>query len=330
LDKKSEPNFYSAFFYITSLIKLKVKNIITITLNPAIDKSTSVFEMLPEKKLICTNPKFDAGGGGINVARAIKHLGGEAIALYFSGGYTGNFLNDLLNNEKINCKFIPCKNAIRENLIVFDEKMNLQYRFGMPGPKIEESEWQLLFNTLNEFSEVEFIVVSGSVPPGFPLNTFNIIAQIAKEKKAKLIIDTSGDALKKWIDEGVYLIKANLNELCSLSGMKNIIHEDIPLICKSIIEKGKCELMVISLGAKGAWLISNAQNIFISAPEVNVISTVGAGDSMLAGIIWSLYNKKDLTESLKYGVACGSAATMNAGTSLCNKEDVKYLLKKMS
>lgn len=304
--------------------------IITLTFSPSIDRSTSVPKILPEKKLRCAAPKLEPGGGGINVARAIKKLGGEAIAIYPSGGYTGKYFNALLKKENIPVVIVETQNETRENIVVLDESTNQQYRFGMPGTALQESEWKNMLEVVEGMSDLEFIVASGSLPPGVPLDIYARLAVIAKKKKAKLVVDTSGEALKHAANEGVYLMKPNLGELSSLLGVERIDVEKIEEIGKQVITKGHCEVLVISMGEGGAILITNNEIHRAVSPVVQRKSVVGAGDSMVAGIVLALSQKKNLKETLHFGVACGTAATMNPGTELCRKEDVELLCQKLN
>lgn len=299
--------------------------IITVTLNPCIDKSTTVNAMAPEKKLRCETPHFEPGGGGINVARAIKKLGGEALAIYPSGGYTGQFLNQLLQQEGVPTKIVHAQNYTRENLIVLESSTNNQYRFGMPGSPLLEQEWQACLQCLEEENNVEFIVASGSLPPGVPTNIYAQIATIAKRKGAKLIVDTSGKALQDAVDEGIFLLKPNLAELSSLAGREEIHAELVDDVAREIIERGSCEVVVVSLGPAGAMLVTKNEIIQATPPTVKKRSTVGAGDSMVAGIVWSLARGWELKDALRYGVATGTAATMNHGTELSKLKDVECL-----
>ena len=299
-------------------------NIITITFNPCIDKSTTVSVLKPESKLSCTPPVFEPGGGGINVARAIKKLGGEAIAVYPSGGYTGKFLNILLAQESIPELNIETQKHTRENMIVLDIATNQQYRFGMPGQHLSEDEWQRCLQTI-EANHSEFIVASGSLPPGVPADIFAMLAKMAKKQNRKLIVDTSGEALLRAVEEGVYMIKPNLGELSKLAGKETIETNDIEPLAKHLIRNGNCKIVVVSMGAVGAMLVSREATYKVEAPIVKSQTTVGAGDTMVAGIVLYISQRKSLLEALQYGVACGTAATINAGTALCNKEDVDRL-----
>jgi 6-phosphofructokinase 2 len=275
--------------------------------------------------LKCEAPKLEPGGGGINVARALKKLEGSATAIFPSGGYTGKFFNHLMEAENIVSVIIESSNETRENFIVFEETTQKQYRFGMPGTLLEENEWKQCLHAIEKISEVEFIIASGSLPPGVPADVYAQIAKIAHQKKAKFILDSSGDALRQGVEEGVYLIKPNLGELRTLAGSENITPENAEAIAKEIISKKNIEAIVVSLGDAGAILVTANDTYRAVPPKVESKSTVGAGDSMLAGIVISLANDMNFMQALQYGVACGTAATINPGTELCNKAAADYL-----
>lgn len=296
-----------------------MNKIISITFSPCIDKSTSVNELIPEKKLHCALPKLEPGGGGVNVARAIKKLGGEVSAVYPSGGYTGKFLSHLVDKEGLISIVINTKNETRENFTVFEEVTQKQFRLGMPSLELFQDEWEEILSKVSANDDVEFIVASGSLPPGVPMDIFAQLAKIAKTKNAKFIVDTSGKPLKHATEEGVFLIKPNLDELAFLSGKKELQEHEIKNIAKEMIASGKCENIVVSMGAKGALLFTSNTAFSFVPPKVTVKSTVGAGDSMVGGIIYSISTGKSMPDAVQYGVACGTSATMHSGTELCNK-----------
>jgi 6-phosphofructokinase 2 len=304
-------------------------SIVTITLNPAIDKSTTVAELLPDKKMKCSPPVFEPGGGGINVARALKKLGSNAKAIYLGGGYTGKFFSQLLDKEKVDSSIIEIAAHTRENLIVLDKKNNKQYRFGMPGPSVKEEEWKQLLAILEDINDVSFLVTSGSVPVGVPADIFVQIAAIAKRKKIKLIADTSGEPLKLVLNTGVFLIKPNIGELALLAGKEWLETDELENIAKQILKEKKCEVIIVSLGEAGALFVTAKETMTIKAPVVERKSTVGAGDSMIAGIVHGLSTGWSLKQAAQYGVACGTAATMNPGTELCHKDDADRLYERI-
>ncbi|MBD1396004.1 hexose kinase [Pontibacter sp. JH31] len=301
--------------------------IITITINPALDKSTHVKRVLPEKKLRCGEPVFEAGGGGINVSRAIRKLGGDSCAWLLSGGPAGEKLCDLLQEEGVEYWSGKTKSWTRENLMVMEDSTGDQFRFGMPGPQIEESEWQQVLDKLEKLEQVpEFVVASGSLAPGVPDDFYYRMAVIAHKRHFKLIVDTSGDALVKAAGEGLYLIKPNLGELAKLAGKEHISALEQEAFAMQVINEGKCKVLVVSLGPRGAMLASKESGIqYIVPPTVKQKSAVGAGDSMVAGIVLGLTQGKSMEEVVRYGVAAGTAATMTPGSELCRKEDTEEI-----
>lgn len=302
--------------------------IVTITMNPALDKSTSLEKLIPEKKLRCSAMITEAGGGGINVSKAIKELGGESMAIFPSGGVNGKVLEQILANSHIACHIIPVANETREDFTATDLATNAQYRFVLPGSSLSIQELADCFKALKTICPKPSIVVfSGSLPPGTTDSAVAQFAALSKEMNARFIVDTSGVPLKLAIQEGVFLVKPNLSELCSLVDKEHLELSEVDEAAKSIIKKGLCEVIVVSMGPSGALLVTNDLCKRIPAPIVKKKSTVGAGDSMVAGITYKLLQKKSLLEVVQFGVACGTAATMNTGTHLFRKNDVGELYK---
>lgn len=302
---------------------MKSFDIVTLTVNPAIDKSTHLKGLVPEQKIRCEVPRFDAGGGGINVSKAISRLGGSSLALFTAGGFTGKLLEELINKEGILSKTIEVEAWTRENFIAVDDNTNSQYRFGFPGGKISSEEAQKILNSVSNL-DTQFLVVSGSLNEGLSDDFYQ---EIAKNTKAKLIIDTSGEALKKVLKTGVFLIKPNVGELARLIGKERLELNEIDEAAKQIIADGGAEIVVVSLGPQGAALVTKEAYEYVPAPNVVKKSTVGAGDSMVGGMVWALSQNKNLKEVIRWGVACGSAATMNEGTQLFKLEDAKRLFE---
>lgn len=302
-----------------------MKKIVTITLNPSIDKSTTVKTLVPEKKLSCAPPKFEPGGGGVNVSRAIKKLGGVSTAIYFAGGYSGKFFQSLLEAEDIESLVVPIEGLTRENMIVVDESNNQQYRFGMPGPSIKKEEIESFFKLFENATGIDYIVASGSLPDGVEDSFFSDLATVSQKINAKLIVDTSGEPLRHAINEGVYMIKPNLGELSMLNGVEELNDRDIAAAARTIIDKNGAKVIVVSMGPAGALLVTKDQSIHSPSPTVRKRSTVGAGDSMVAGMVLAMSENKSWKDVLQFGIATGTATTMNSGTELCKKVDVERL-----
>ena len=307
-----------------------MKNIVTFTINPAIDKSSTVDNVVAENKLYCDEPRYEPGGGGINVSRAINKLDGKSLLLYISGGLTGQRLDNLLKEENLNNQAIKIKNSIRENLIIREKTTNLQYRFGMPGPKILKKENKKILDTISNLDPYpEYLVISGSIPKGVDNNIYAQMAKIAKKKGAKVIVDASNQPLKEAMNEGVFLIKPNLGEFQDLIGKELQDEDEIKDAALNLINNNCCNSIVISLGAGGAVFITKDKTSYFRPPTVPIKSKVGAGDSMVAGIVLSLAEGNNLEKSVIYGLAAGSAAVMTPGTELCTKQDTEKLYKKM-
>jgi 6-phosphofructokinase 2 len=302
--------------------------IITITLNPALDKSITVKALIPEKKLKANNVKTEPGGGGVNVSRALHKLGLDSEAFYLAGGYTGSEFTALLDKEGVKGRPLEIKGDTRENFIVLDTDSGKQYRFGMDGPTVKESEWLQVLERIKIENDIQYIVASGSLPPGIPPHFFKQLSALASQKKAKLIVDTSGQALIDAVQEGVFMIKPNLGELAALHGAtENLSFEDAISAANKLIVANSCEMIAVSMGGEGALLITRNGQYHAKPPEVKVQSTVGAGDSMLAGLLFALVAGYSEVDMLRFGVAAGTAATIHPGTELCNKADADQLFR---
>jgi len=305
---------------------MKSFDIVTLTVNPSVDKSTHFSGLIAEQKIRCKEPLFDAGGGGINVSKAIARLHGSSLAVFASGGPIGEMLKDLVKKEKIDFEAIETKTPTRENFIAVDDNTNSQYRFGFSGGNFSDLESQKVLETLSNLKP-KFLVASGSLNEGLSSDFYQKVAEIAKKSNSKLIVDTSGDALKKALETGAYLIKPNVGELAKLVGVERLEMEEVNEAAKKIIAKGGAEIVVVSLGPQGAVLVTKDDYEYVPAPNVAKKSTVGAGDSMVGGMVWALSQGKSLKEVIRWGVACGSAATMNEGTQLFKFEDANRLFE---
>ncbi|WP_367756545.1 1-phosphofructokinase family hexose kinase [Flavobacterium sp. WC2421] len=303
---------------------MKSFDIITLTVNPALDKSAHFSGLVPEQKIRCEAPLYDAGGGGINVSKAISRLEGSSLAVMASGGPSGEIIKEILNKESISFRAIETKNWTRESFVAVDDNTNSQYRFNFPGTAVTETEKNEIIQVV-EGLEFKFLVLSGSLREGLPIDFYQKMAEIAKKSNSKLIVDTAGEALEKVLETGAYLIKPNVGELAKLIGVERLEMEEVNEAAKKIIAKGGAEIVVVSLGPQGAVLVTKDVYEYVPAPNVAKKSTVGAGDSMVGGMVWALSQNKSLKEVIRWGVACGSAATMNEGTQLFKLEDAKRL-----
>jgi 6-phosphofructokinase 2 len=305
-------------------------SVVTLSMNPSIDMSTSVDRIIPTRKLRCTAAKRDPGGGGINVARVVRRLGArvraEVTALYPAGGATGQLLRRLVDQEGIKSITIEVSDETREDVTVLEQATGRQCRFVLPGPQLSEREWRLCLDAVASWKgRSDYIVASGSLPPGVPEDFYGRIAAMANGSGVKIILDTSGLPLKKALQEGVYLVKPNLNELQELVGAR-LENEDAWVEAgRSLVHAGRAEVVALTLGHRGSLLVTRDQAWRADALPIKPVSTVGAGDSFLGGMVFGLASGHNLGTAFRYGNAAGSAAVLAPGTELCRAEDVERL-----
>jgi 6-phosphofructokinase 2 len=303
--------------------------IVTLTINPALDKSCSVDKIIADHKLRCSEPIYHPGGGGINVARAIHNLGGKATAYWTSGGVVGTLLQQLLDQECVANVPIAIEGMTRENLTVLEQSSNQQFRFGMPGAQLTETTIQTLLELVGSLDpSPNYLVLSGSLPPGVPDDFYARAAKVVPPS-CRVVLDTSGEPLRRGLDTPVFLIKPSLRELGQLVGQPIENDPQILVFAKSLIDSGKVAVVVTSLGASGAILTTADHHEHIRAPITKVRSRVGAGDSTVAGILLSLSQGNSILDAVRFGVAAGSASVMREGTELCQRVDAQRLYQEM-
>jgi 6-phosphofructokinase 2 len=301
--------------------------IATVTMNPAIDLSASVGRVVADRKLRCGAPRFEPGGGGINVARAIWKLGGEAVAVYPAGGPAGRLLADLLSREGVAQIVVSVAGWTRENLNILEQETGRQFRFVLPGPRLDEGEWRRCLDALEALHPFpRFLVASGSLPPGVPEDFFARLAELARRRAARFVLDSSGAPLHRAVEDGVFLCKPSLREFQEWTGEASADEGRWRELAREVVARGGCEVLVLSLGSAGALWTTQSEQERLTAPAVPVSSSVGAGDSMVAGIVLSLARGHTLREAARFGVAAAAAAVMNPGTELCRKEGAERLL----
>src|SRR5665647_87528 len=299
--------------------------IVTLTINPALDVSTSVKKLLPFTKMRWAGAHRDPGGGGINVARVVKRLGIDAIAIYPAGGATGRLLANLVEREGVRSIVIPALNDTREDLTIFDETTREQFRLVFPGAPLSDSEWQACLASLGRITPPPaFVIASGSLPAGVPPDFYGRVVQASKAP-SKVIVDTAGPFLMAALEAGVYLIKPNLREFQELAGITSSDEAALIEAGRRLLDRYPIEVIALSMGSDGAILVTRDMALRANGLPIEPISVSGAGDSFLGAMVWSLVNGNSLETALRYGVAGGSAALLNPGTELCRPEDIHRL-----
>ncbi|MDY7106875.1 MAG: hexose kinase [Actinomycetota bacterium] len=299
---------------------------LTVTLNPSLDLSASVPVVEPERKLRCTEPVGEAGGGGVNVARVALRLGRDAVALFPSGGSNGAAVATLLAAEGVKLRLVDIDGSTRSSLAVTDASNGHQYRFSMPGPTLSDAERaEIAVAVEAAAADQSVVVISGSNPPGTPEGY--IAELIGRCGDARVVVDTSGPALAEAAAAGVALVKPNVNELVAFAGEELHDQHAYEAAGRQLLALGATEAALISLGPAGALLIEHdGPATRIPAPSVRVVSTVGAGDSMVAGASTALDTGQSMVDAARLGVAAGAAAVITPGTELCRPADIERLL----
>jgi 6-phosphofructokinase 2 len=303
-------------------------DVVTLTMNPAIDLSVSVERVTPFHKLRSSESRRDPGGGGINVARVMKRLGADVAAVYPAGGTLGQLLRYLVDQEGILQTTIPIAAETREDFTVNERATGHQYRFVLPGPHLGEPEWRAclsLFQTLD--ARTRFVVCSGSLPPGVPDDFYSRIADTTRRAGRKMIVDSSGAPLHAALEAGVYLVKPSLSELRDLLRTALDTRADQIGACRTLIDTHRVEVIALTLGDQGALLVTRDRVLRAAALPIKPISVVGAGDSFLGAMIWALASGHTLDEAFRYGIAAGSAALLVPGTELSQRQDIERLVK---
>ena len=301
---------------------------VTLTPNPALDISTAVERVMPTHKMRCVAPRYDPGGGGINVARVIRRLGGEVTAIYPRGGLTGQLFDRLVDGENIARRTSDIAGETRQDFAVHEDASGLQFRFVLPGPVLAEHEWRACLDTLATCpGHADFVVASGSLPPGAPLDFYGRASRIVTSGGGKFLVDTSGPALKAALVDGVWLAKPSLRELCDVVGESLEDEADWVGACAGLVKDRRAEIVALTLGHRGALLVARDCALRAEPPPITPISSVGAGDSFLGAMVWGLAAGYDLAAALRLGVAAGSSAVLNPGTELAHADDARRLVE---
>ncbi|WP_028228560.1 1-phosphofructokinase family hexose kinase [Paraburkholderia ferrariae] len=304
-------------------------DILTLTVNPAVDLSTAVEQMVDTHKLRCEPASRHPGGGGINVARVIQRLDGEhanCLALYLAGGVAGNLLEQMLLAERVASRRVHIAGETRENFSVKERATGREFRFVLPGPQIGTSEWRSAFEVFESLApQPRYLVLSGSLPPGMSANAYAEMAQRARARGVRVVLDTSGAPLVEALKAGVYLVKPSLGELAGFAGQPLEDEAQQIAAARRLVGEGCAEIVALTLGERGALLVTSEEILRVKALPVPVSSAIGAGDSFLAGLIVALRRGEALATAVRLAQAAASATLLTTGTALCDPAQVQRL-----
>jgi 6-phosphofructokinase 2 len=310
-----------------------VTYVLTVTLNPALDLSSATPRVVPGHKLRCATPQVDPGGGGVNVARAIVKLGGDARAFVALGGVTGGRVDSLLRAEGLDLLPFAALGETRQSLSVTDQATGEQYRFVLPGPDWDAAECTAVLDALAEAVPVGALgVISGRQPPGLPDDfPLLLVARLAAQG-ARVIADTSGPAMTVLAAGGggapVFLLRQDGEEAALLSGRRITTIPELADLAASLVARGAAQNVMLSLGGEGSVLAGAdlPARYHCRPPPTRVVSAVGAGDSFLGGVSLALARDVPLPQALCHGTAAACAAVLTSGTELCTKADFDRIL----
>ncbi|MBP7132718.1 MAG: 1-phosphofructokinase family hexose kinase [Aquabacterium sp.] len=301
-------------------------DILTLTMNPALDIFTAIDRVEPVHKLRCGAPEIHPGGGGVNVARVLHRLGSRVTAIYAAGGPAGQTLQTLLDAEGVPSQVVPIQGATRESFSVHERSSGQDYRFVLPGPTLTETEWNACLDAVVAgLGRARHVVVSGGLPPGVPADFYAQLARRVREAGGWLVLDSNGAALAETLAAGVYLVKPSLRELRELTGQSLPDEASWRDAARQIIAQGQAQIVALSLGGDGALLVTADEAWRAQSLRVNVASTIGAGDSFVGGLVWALSQGQPLEEAFGHAMAAGAAALLLPGTNLCDPADVERL-----
>jgi 6-phosphofructokinase 2 len=302
--------------------------IFTITLNPSLNKTVGVEELMYDDVNVILGEDRSAGGKGIDVSRVIKELGGQSIALGFMGGYNGLEVEGRLANEGILCDFTRVSGETRTNLVIHQQRKKIQTLLSSSCPQVTQFDVTTLYRKIKHIPKDSYVVMSGNLPPGLNENFYAQIITGLKVKGVKAFLDADGDALKTGVQAGPYLIKPNIHEFGRL--IEGNVKDQDGVLERVAPYLDVVDAVVVSMGARGAIGISRKERCLAVPPKVSVKSAAGAGDALLAVLVFALSEGASFKDALCLGVACGTASTLNAGSALCLKDDVYAIKKEVS
>lgn len=300
-------------------------DVLTLTMNPALDVLTTYDKVESTHKMRCGPTLKHPGGGGVNVARVLHRLGTSCVAVYPAGGIIGQRHHELLRAEKVRSHIVPIAQETRESFSVHELSSGQDFRFVLPGPTMSALECQTCFDFVAAHLPKQFLVLSGGLAPGVPSDFYARLTQLAKAQGLKVVLDTTGPALNAALQEGVYVFKPSLRELRDLTGQSLPDEASWTSAAQRLIQSHQTEVVALSLGDQGAMLITATRAWRAQSLQVDVQTTIGAGDSFVAALVWALNQGETWLQAFRYAMAAGAAALLKPGTALSQADDIQRL-----
>jgi 6-phosphofructokinase 2 len=302
--------------------------IVTLTLNPALDIACSADVVQHTHKIRTGDDHLDPGGGGVNVARVIHALGGDTLAVMMTGGVTGALIEELLDSAGVPRRTVHISGGSRICFTVFERSTGQEYRFVPEGPSVTRHDWHAVLNALEEVGG-DWLIASGSLEHGMPADIYARVARAAAQRGQRMVLDTSGPALRAALGSGLELIKPSLGELELLVGRELPDGRAQEVAAMDLVRNGAARLVAVTLGDAGAFVASDEGVFRLPALPCAVRSAVGAGDSFTAAMTLALARGASLEDALAWGVAAGTAAVVCAGTARTRRVDVEMQYRRL-
>ncbi len=301
------------------------QRIVTLTVNPALDIAMQANEVKPGHKTRTRGASYDPGGGGVNVSRVVHALGGQTLAVFATGGLTGRLHQEMLTDAGVPCWPIEVPGTTRVSVTVQETASGAEYRFVPEGATMTPSDAERFLARLGDV-RADWLVASGSLPPGFPTDFYAQVARLARRRNTRFALDTSGPALQAALHQGVDLLKTSLSEFQSIAGAGPVDAGSLTEAASRLAATGASSMIALTLGERGAILATSADRWTLPAMNVRVRGSVGAGDSFLAGLVLGLAREQTPVEALQLALATAAAAVMAPGTAHVDRRRVEALL----
>jgi 6-phosphofructokinase 2 len=306
-----------------------MRPIVTLTINPTIDAFCRTDRVIPVRKVRTYGEHYVPGGGGLNASRMIRELGGATVAFYMAGGLTGQALEGMVERTGLAAVRIPMTGLTRVSHVVLEESTGQEYRFTPEGPEVDEAEWRHCLEVL-AVVEAPYVVASGSLAPGMPVDFYARVARLVKERGGRMVVDSSGPPLREALAEGVHLIKPSRGELEKLLGRTAASVAEAEALALEVVASGRAEIVALTLGAEGAVLATRDGTIRLTSPKVETRSAVGAGDAFLGAMMYAMASGQTLPQAFALGVAAGAATAAASGTALATRAQIEGLLPEVT
>lgn len=301
-------------------------------MNPSLDVFGETERLIDDGKSRCRTAAREPGGGGINVARNLKRLGLDVLAIFPAGGLNGRALKDMLQHDGLPCQCIDIDAETRQNMAITETGTGTMYHFVFPGPTLRDEEWRRCLDAIDRLQPApRYLVLSGSLPEGVPTDFFARSATAAAQRGIRVILDTSGAALKSVSGAGIHLAKLNRGEFRDLGYSGREVYGEMLGAMGEMVDSGVADALIVTLDANGALLATrDGHRMHVRPPATRVVSHVGAGDSFVSVLVYQLHQGLELTAAFRYGIAAAAAKVNTPGNLLPAMDRVERIYRQLS